>query len=98
MQRYHELQQEFVDQQLALAPVVIPDNQVGPCAACWHGTAVVAGDMCPECGSAASRGPVVKTDNQVGPCAACWYVVCTVVTLATGRIDVFCLVVASCKQ
>jgi hypothetical protein len=36
MRRYHELQQEFVDQQLALAPSVIPDNQVGPCAACWH--------------------------------------------------------------
>jgi hypothetical protein len=31
MQRYHKLQQEFVDQQLALAPVVIPNNQVGPC-------------------------------------------------------------------
>jgi hypothetical protein len=28
MQRYHELQQEFVDQQLALAPMIIPDNQV----------------------------------------------------------------------
>jgi hypothetical protein len=29
MRRYHELQREFVDQQLALAPVVIPNNQVG---------------------------------------------------------------------
>lgn len=31
MQRYHDLQQEFMDQQLALGPIIIPDNQVRWC-------------------------------------------------------------------